>query len=106
MTQFVIIGNHFVQDNVLVRVLRVYTPNEPNTEDSLMSSPPTKLDVKLLDESGACIIEASIRVVDESSIALRDSAKKQLLDFAKSLDGAIDFYPPDRLALDTRVRGV
>lgn len=74
-------------------------------DDPLTVPPPASADVKALDESGAYIVEASVRTVDEGSSELREMAKEELLAFAKSIEGAIDFYAPDRLVLDTRVKG-
>lgn len=85
--------------------MRVYVLKQPSSEDPITPSPPDSADVNALDESGAYIVESSIRLTDESSTELRERAKKELLAFCKSLDGSIDFYAPDRLALDTRVKG-
>lgn len=105
VAQFLITGCHFVQGNVVVRVVRANTLKQPPVDDPLMVPPPSITDVKALDESGAYVVEAFVRTVDEGNSELRDKAKEELIAFAKSIEGAIDFYAPDRLILDTRVRG-
>ena len=105
VAQFLITGCHFVQGNVVVRIVRAYTLRQPPVVDPLIVLPPASTDVMALDESGAYIVEASVRSIDEGSSELRDRAKEELLAFAKNIEGAIDFYAPDRLVLDTRVKG-
>ena len=85
--------------------MRAYTLKQASAKDPLLLPPPVEADVKALDESGAYIVEASIRTSDESGSDLREKAKEELVAFSKSLAGAIDFYVPDRLVLDTRVKG-
>jgi mediator of RNA polymerase II transcription subunit 18 len=104
IAQFIVEGDHFVQDNVVVRIMRAYAMKQTSAEDPLSLLPTPNANIQALDTSGAYVVEASIRATDESSSELREKAKKELLGFSKSLEGAIDFYAPDRLVLDTRVR--
>ena len=103
--QFLLTGCHFVDGNVIIRVLRAYTLREPASVDPLTLPAPGSENFKVMDDSGAYIVEALIRTTDESTSELREKAKEELLAFAKSVDGAVDFHAPDRLALDTRVKG-
>ena len=105
VAQFIVTGCHFVQENVVIRVMRAYGLKQAAPEDPLTMPPPESAGVRALDGSGACVIEASVRTIDESGSELREKAKKELLAFCKGLEGSIDFYAPDRLVLDTRVRG-
>ena len=105
VTQLIVKGDHFVQGNVVVRIMRAYTAEQASVEDPLSLPPSVDADVKALDGSGAYIVEASIRTTDESNSELREKAKEELIAFSKSVTGAIDFYAPDRLVLDTRVKG-
>ena len=85
--------------------MRAYGLKQPAPDDPLTMPPPPSSDLRPLDGSGAYIIEASLRTTDESGSELREKAKRELLAFCKGLEGSIDFYSPDRLMLDTRVRG-
>lgn len=103
--QVYITGCHFVQGNVVIRVVRAYGLKQPPTEDALSLPPLTSADLKALDASGAYLVEASIRAADESGVEIKDKAKKELLKFTEGLHSAISFYAPDRMALDSRVKG-
>lgn len=100
---YTIIGNRFVYGNVIVRIVRFHIP-ESDTIDLASLTPPA--DLKLLDPSGNWLVEAVTRVQDLSSTELTDKAKRELLSFQSLMEGAIDFYTPDRFALDTRIRNV
>lgn len=74
--------------------------------DPISSPAPSPKDQKLVDISGSWIIEASLRVEDASNSTLTEKAKQELLAFQETMDGAVDLIAPDRLALDTRVKGI
>ncbi|RMD39303.1 hypothetical protein DV735_g5822, partial [Chaetothyriales sp. CBS 134920] len=60
--------------------------------------------VKLVDASGAYVLQASIEAIDGTNPELKDRATRQLLALKDTLEQAIDLKPGDRLALDTRTR--
>lgn len=97
-------GHHFVHGNVVIRVYTLLLPVTPGEKIPRMDFIDYKDDYALLDSSGTCIVEASIRLEDRSNSKLADSAVKELLDLKRLLQGAIELYAPDRLALDTRVK--
>lgn len=101
--QFLIAGNRFVFGNVIIRVMRYLLP-PPAHGDPTESPPPTPQDLRLVDASGACLVEAVIRVEDESNAKLTSLAKDELNAFTATMDGAVVFKVADRLALDTRVK--
>ena len=102
--QYIASGHRFIQNNTIIRIYRIL----PYTSETspLLRAPPVVAELTPLDPSGAYIVEACIRVEDRSNARLNDQATKELLEFKKTLDGAIDLHVPDRLALDTRVKGV
>jgi len=64
-----------------------------------------KLDgMKLLDPSGAFIVEATVRIDDRTKPALVQTATEELNWFRSETKGSIDMRVPERLSLDTRVR--
>ncbi|KAK4496732.1 hypothetical protein PRZ48_012715 [Zasmidium cellare] len=99
--EFTLIGHRFVYGNVVVRVVRIHIP--VNKDHDPTASPDGLI---LLDPSGNWLVEAATRVEDLSSSELTDKAKKDLLAFQTLMEGAIDFYTPDRFALDTRIKNV
>lgn len=105
--QYTLIGNRFIYGNVIVCIVRFHIPADgAATEYPIDAPPPSPADLKLLDPSQSWIVEATTRVEDTSNGEITDKAKKELLNFQTFMDGAIDLYVPDRLALDTRVRNV
>lgn len=100
---YTLIGYRFVYGNVIVRIVRFHIP-ESDTIQIESLTPPT--DLKLLDPSGNWLVEAVTRVEDLASTDLTDKAKRELLSFHSLMEGAVDFYVPDRFALDTRIRNV
>ncbi|KAK4610717.1 hypothetical protein CLAFUW4_13766 [Fulvia fulva] len=116
-----ILGYRFVHNNVIIRVYRMIVPIELEDRegDGLIEAGPRPADLmKLVDASGSLIVEALVRVAtfdkpnpaedrtkkDKQSVA--DTAKKELLGLQAAMDGAVDLYAPDRLALETRARNV
>lgn len=103
--QYTQIGNRSIQGNVIIRVVRFYMPAQPNMIDPIDAAPHTVNDLKLLDQSGSCVVEAIVRVETLWNSTITDKAKQELSAFHSYMDGAITLYAPDRLALDTRVKG-
>ncbi|QIW96934.1 hypothetical protein AMS68_002452 [Peltaster fructicola] len=97
-------GHYFVHGNVVLKVFRVLLP-KTEIQQPLGNMPPKKEELEYLDPSGAYIIEACVRVEDRKDSSLTDVATKELLDVQKLLQGSVPLIAPDRLALDTRVRG-
>ena len=94
--------------NVIICITRLYTPLETSfseEEDPLDHAPSPRKTLELLDPSGTYLVEACVRMKENSSSTLRDKCIEELLAFDEIVKGAIDFQVPDRLALDTRVRG-
>ncbi len=102
-SQYFTEGNHFVHGNVVV-TLTMFYPILGASADFLTSPPALAIDTPPLDRSGSMLVEAAVRVEEGSSTALREQAAKELLAFAETVKGSIDFYVPDRLALDPRVK--
>ena len=102
---YVTTGARFVYGNVVIRMTRIYISVPTESEHFLASAPPSRENLKLLDPSGTYLVEATVRAEDNSSSTIREKAMEELLGFAKTIEGAIDFHVPDRLALETKVKG-
>ncbi|KAF2210158.1 hypothetical protein CERZMDRAFT_86464 [Cercospora zeae-maydis SCOH1-5] len=116
--QYIQSGSRFIHHNLIIKVIRFYSdPSEttttattttpPSPQDPLSETAPPKLpsQLKLIDASGSFVIEVSICVEDPTDSSLTEAALAELMRFKSTLDGAIDLIAPDRLLLDTRVKG-
>ena len=63
-----------------------------------------RTDLKLLDDSGAFLLEASVRVQDGSKVETMARGTAELLALRERLRGVVGLEMVERLALDTRVR--
>lgn len=120
-TQYLARGNRFVHENLVIRVYQLLVLSQLNDSSNGAGDggndqqqpiwegpPPAPFDEtrwRLLDPSGSWIVEVAIRVADGSNAELTGHAAKELLAFKTEMAGAIDLFMPDRLALDTRVKG-
>lgn len=57
-----------------------------------------------LDESGAYLLQAAVRVQDGSKPEDMNKGQSELLGFKESMRGSVDLRVVDRLSLDTRFR--
>ena len=105
-TQYFVHGHRFIYGNVIIRMQRIYTDPNSISDDPIGDPIPSQAELKLLDTSGCFVIEAALRIGDATSSKLAQQAMQELQAFSAKMHGAIDFYAPDRLALDTRVKGV
>jgi mediator of RNA polymerase II transcription subunit 18 len=122
-TQYIVRGSRVVHANVVVSIFQILVASggvgEDIDQDPLDRAPPSPADLpssemaassassswRLLDPSGAYVIEAAVRVADPSNARLTGIAVEELAAFKVEMAGAVDFYMPDRFALDTRVKG-
>lgn len=116
-TQYLARGNRFVHENLVIRVYQLLVAQQQGDSGDVAGDnkapweapPPTTPDDarwRSLDPSGSWIVEVAIRVADSSNAELTGRATDELLAFKTEMAGAIELFMPDRLALDTRVKGV
>lgn len=106
VNQFIAPTDRFVNNNVVVRIFNVLSvPEGTGALEPLDAPTPTLEDCWPVDPSGTYLFEASIRVEDGNNSKLTGQATHELLAFKEQLEGAVDLRVPDRLALDTRVKG-
>jgi mediator of RNA polymerase II transcription subunit 18 len=128
-TQYIVRGHRVVHANVVISIFQILvetlqtagTDGAAQKEDPLDRPPPSPASLpssetsasqtssdsaswRLLDASGAHIVEATVRVADPSNARLTGVAVEELAAFKAEMAGAVDFYMPDRFALDTRVK--
>lgn len=101
------LGHRFVSRNVVVRIFRLlWTQQEALAADKVLEGPPLALsELQVLDPSGTYVVEVSVRLEDRKNTKIASEAVAELEGFRRSVEGVIDLKVPDRLALDTRVKG-
>ena len=101
-----VLGHRFVSGNVVARILRVHLAKEQAQADKVLEGPPLPLsDLDILDPSGAFLVEVSVRMEDRKNTKIAEQAFAELEKFKRDMEGVIDLRVPDRLSLDTRVKG-
>ncbi|KAK1817614.1 hypothetical protein LTR12_008027 [Friedmanniomyces endolithicus] len=99
-------GHRFVHNNIIVRMGRILSvPDGTGALEPLDAPIPTLSDCEPIDPSGTYYFEACVRVEDGGNSKLVERATAELMAFKKQVEGAIDLRVPERLALDTRVKG-
>jgi len=101
VSEYVIEGHRFVLDNTILFLHRILSWNTPPSD--IKTSLPAFSNLSPLDPSGAYLLEAKIRL-SESNPVLIKIGEGELTGLQKHLKGVLDMRPPERLALDTRVR--
>jgi len=66
---------------------------------------PATADLELVDPSGGFVLEATVRIEDRSKTVLMQRAMEELGWLKAELKGVVELRVPERLSLDTRVRG-
>ena len=72
--------------------------------EELLSFPNDVEKGRLLDPSGAYVLQVSVRVQDGSKVELVNRGMTELLNLKETLKGIVELEVGDRLAMDTRVR--
>lgn len=88
-----------------MKLYRIYEPIDDTPVNVVEMPPPTTQGLRIFDKSGTYVVEAYVTTEDDVSSTTRETALTELLAFAKELEGVIDFRVPDRLSMDTRVKG-
>jgi mediator of RNA polymerase II transcription subunit 18 len=100
------LGHRFVTGNVIVRIFRVLLTQQQLPTDRVLEGPPLPLsELQLLDPSNTYMVEVSVRMEDRKNTKIAEQAIAELLQFQNAVEGVIDLRVPQRLALDTRVKG-
>jgi mediator of RNA polymerase II transcription subunit 18 len=100
------LGHRFVTGNVIVRIFRVLLTQQQLPADKVLEGPPLPLsELQLLDPSNTYMVEVSVRMEDRKNTKIAEQAIAELLQFQNAVEGVIDLRVPQRLALDTRVKG-
>ncbi|KAH9808822.1 Med18 protein [Teratosphaeria destructans] len=106
VNQFLAQGHRFIHNNIIVRLTRILTvPEGTGALEPLDAPVPHLPDCRPLDPSGAYLVEVSVRVADSSQSEVVATARSELDEFRKAMEGAIDLKIPSRLSMDPRVKG-
>ena len=101
---FCIQGHRFTYQNTSLLLYRIHIPTPASNEDVLEIKGSDDDIGRLLDPSGAYLLEASIRVQDGSNVDLMKRGVGELYKLKETLKGVVELEAGERLAFDTRVR--
>ena len=97
-------GYRFTYNNIALHLYLVFVPTSLPPSDVATESDVKKADLRLLDESGGFVLQASVRVQDGSKVETMIRGATELLTLRDTLKGVVGLEMVERLALDTRVR--
>ena len=96
-------GHRLSHNNISMHLSRVLVPSA-SIPPSADPGEVQKADLRLLDESEAYILQASVRVQDGSKVETMQRGANELLGLRETLRGVVELEVVERLSLDTRVR--
>ena len=97
--EYVVQGQQFVHNNVVLHLHRAMSATNSQNHDADYPR-----DLLPVDESGAYILHAYVRVQDGTVPDVVSKGTAELMQLKELLRGAIDLRVVDRLSLDTRVK--
>lgn len=97
-------GHRLSYNNISIHLYRVLVPTSSAMPSGSDPGDIKRSDLRLLDESGAYILQASVRVQDGSKVETVQRGASELLGLRETLKGVVELEVVDRLSLDTRVR--
>lgn len=105
VTEYYIEGQRLTCRDIAISLYRHLLSDQADGKTSEDKNDVFKLnDMKLLDPSGAFIVEATVRIDDRTKPVLVQTATEELNWFRNEMKGSIEMRVPERLSLDTRVR--
>ena len=105
VSEFLLEGHRLVHKNVVMLLHRIRRmPAVTQPPEAPLAALPSLDELKLLDDSGSYILQASVRVQDASKPDVMSRALEELEKFRGLMKGVVDMRVPDRLSMDTRVK--
>jgi mediator of RNA polymerase II transcription subunit 18, fungi type len=105
VTEYVVEGHRLVHSNIVLRLQRVLQfPGGSEGLSSPRSSFPSFDSLNVLDESGAYMLQAAIRLQDGTKPELVTNGVGELNALKADLKGIVDLQMVERLSMDTRVK--
>lgn len=105
-TQYLLTGDQFVYNNILLRLYRVMQliAHDSNESPNLDVQPLSAFEQRLLDRSGYYVLEASVMLEDGTDAELVSRGTDALKRLKDELEGCVELRAVDRLSLDVRIR--
>ncbi|KAL6707963.1 hypothetical protein ACN47E_003637 [Coniothyrium glycines] len=105
VTEYFVEGHRYVHGNVIIFLHRIlHEPGVRNVEEAPKINLPSFAGLDLLDQSGAYILEAKVRVQEYHNASVLETGVNELKKFQTQMKGCVELVLPDRLGLDTRVK--
>ncbi|KAF2273224.1 uncharacterized protein EI97DRAFT_496154 [Westerdykella ornata] len=105
VTEYYVSGHRFMHGNIELTLYRIL--HEPDVRLSQTAPKivlPSLDDLKLVDPSGAYLVEAKLRVEDINIEPLARQCCQEMNEFREMMKGCVNFEAPDRLELDYRLK--
>ncbi|EDU47170.1 rna polymerase ii mediator complex subunit protein [Pyrenophora tritici-repentis] len=103
--EYYIEGYRLIHGNVIISLWRIlHEPELRNVQTAPKTTLPIWTGLKLLDPSGAYVLDATVRIEDFNDAAVLEAGVNELKRFQTQMKGCVNLSLPDRLALDTRVK--
>lgn len=104
LSEYTLYGTRFTQNNIDLRIQHALVDQSIQE----LSSPPAVSNpvetMQAIDDSGGYILQASIRVLDDSKPEVMSTAYNELQDLKDTLRGLVELDLGDRIAMNTRIR--
>ncbi|KNG52298.1 rna polymerase ii mediator complex subunit [Stemphylium lycopersici] len=105
VTEYYVEGYRFVHGNVVIFLHRIlHEPGVRNIQKAPKTTLPTFTGLKLLDPSGAYVLDATVQIEDFNNAAVLEAGVNELKRFQTQMKGCVNLVLPDRLAQDSRVK--
>ncbi|KAG8527884.1 uncharacterized protein KY384_006800 [Bacidia gigantensis] len=104
VTAYYITGHRFTHQNTSILLYRATIPAATSDRNGLLDIRKEGDGSRLLDSSGAYVVQAMLRVQDGSKVEIMNRGMTELLGLKETLKGVVELDVGDRLAMDTRVR--
>lgn len=102
VSSYYLSGHRFAHLNSSLSLYRAHVPSPSDLESMDITNDISH--ARLLDPSGAYILQAEIKVHDGSKVELMNKGMNELMNLKETLKGVVELDVGDRLAMDTRVR--
>lgn len=104
ISTYLIFGHRLSYLSTSLLLFRPHVPLPPSSSSLSSQQHPTLAHSRLLDPSGAYILQAALRVSDGTKPELMTRGITELLALKEMLKGVVELSVGERLSLDTRVR--
>ena len=103
-------GSRFVNKNIILLLSRIFIPHsrQDPPEAVNLHNPETQSDMKLLDGSGAYLLEARLEILNTPGETVNGDlvrqGMKEMSRFKEVMSGCVDLRTTDRMSMNMKTR--